>query len=195
MSHNSYVTDELVVPRVDDSDFSVVFSRVLAAIANVNKLGLRFVDHAVRSRLKVDRIEKFERVTSKDPEHPVIAACYKQLVEFRNDQDPLRLLESRNTTYPLAGLQINHFKRAIFQPCNEQTLAFDIPIHMVKAAFNIRDRNRLYESKGLLRRLLRASGLGVPNRANDYHQPNRRKSFHDIHSVLRGIHPQCSTLF
>ena len=41
MSHDSYVTDELVVPRVDDSDFSVVLSRVLAAIADVYQLGLR----------------------------------------------------------------------------------------------------------------------------------------------------------
>src|SRR6266700_7019013 len=194
MSRDSYVTDELVVPRVDDSDFSVVLSRVLAAIADVNQLRLWFVNHSVRSGLKVDRIEKFERVTSKDPEHPVIAACEKQLVEFRNNQGALRLLESRNTTYPLAGLQIHHFKRAVFQPCNEQTLAFDIHIHMVKAAFNIRDGN-LYESKGLLRRLLRASGLGVPYRANDYHRPNRRGSFHGIYSVLGGIYPQCSTLF
>src|SRR6266481_2922839 len=195
MSHDSYVIDVLVAPRVDDSDFSVGLSHVLTAIADVNQLRIWFVNHSVRSGLKVDRIEKFERVSSKDPEHPVIAACYKQLVEFRNDQGALRLPESRNTTYPLAGLQIHHFKRAVFQPCKEQTLAFDIHIHMVKAAFNIRDGDRLYESKGFLRRLLRASGLGVPNRANDYHQPNRRKSFHGIDSVLGGIYPQCSTLF
>src|SRR6266436_4899823 len=129
MGDDSYVTDELVSPRVDDSDFSVVLFRVLTAIADVNQLRIWFVNHSVRSGLKVDRIEKFERVSSQDPEHPVIAACYKQLVEFRNDQGALRLLESRNTTYPLAGLQIHHFNRAIFQPCNEQTLAFDIHIH------------------------------------------------------------------
>src|SRR5437660_4583342 len=114
MSHDSYVTDVLVAPRVDDSDFSVVLSRVLTAIADVNQLRLWFVNHSIRSGLKVNRIEKFERVSLKDPEHPVIAACYKQLVEFRNYQDTLRLLESGNATYPLAGLQIHHSKRAIF---------------------------------------------------------------------------------
>src|SRR5438309_7056527 len=148
MSHNSYVTDEPVVPRVDDSDFSVVLSRVLAAIADINKLRLRFIDHAVRPRLKLDRIEKFERVSSKNPEHPVIAACQEQLVEFRDEQGPLRLLESGDTAYPLSSLQIHHLKRSIFQARHEQSLALDVHIHVVKTAFDTRDGDCLYEPKG-----------------------------------------------
>src|SRR6266436_1860001 len=163
MSHDFNVTGELVVPRVDDSHFSVVLSRVLAAVADVHKLGLRFVNHAVRSRFKVDRIEKFERVASKYSDHPVIPACHEQLIKFRNVQDPLRLLEAGNAAHPLTALYIDHLQRAILQPRNEQALTLDIHIHMVKAAFDIRHGNRLRESKRLLRSLLRTSGFTAPN--------------------------------
>src|ERR1700674_3161495 len=122
---------------VDDSDFSVVLSRVLAAIADVHKLGLRFVNYAVWSGLKVNRIEKFERVPSKYSGHPVIAACQKQLIWFRDEQCSLRFLKSGDATHPLARLQVHHFKGAIFQPRNTQAFTFDIHIHMVKAAFDV----------------------------------------------------------
>jgi len=80
MRRDLYVTDDLVALGIDDSDFSVVFSSVLAAIADVNELGLWLVDYAVWSRFKMDRIEKFQRAPSKYAEHPVIAARQKQLI-------------------------------------------------------------------------------------------------------------------
>src|SRR5712691_10526406 len=107
MSHDLYVTDDLVVLGIDDSDSSVVFSSVFTPIADVNKLRLRFIDHAVRSWFEMDRIEKFERVPSKYAEHPVIAACQEQLVQFRDEQCSLRFLKSGDAADPLTSLQFH----------------------------------------------------------------------------------------
>src|SRR5712672_2714199 len=101
MSHDLYVTDNLVVLGIDDSDFSVFLPGVLAAIADINELRLRFIDHPVRSWFKMDRIQKLERVPSKYAEHPVIAACQEQLIQCRNEQRSLGFLEPGNAAHPL----------------------------------------------------------------------------------------------
>src|SRR5713226_5154323 len=77
MGANLDVADVLVVLRADDPDFSVVLSCVLAAIAHVNKLGVRLVDDAVGSRLELDRIEKLQSVAAKHSDHSVVAAFQK----------------------------------------------------------------------------------------------------------------------
>src|SRR5437588_4671586 len=180
MSNNSYITDDLVVLGIDDSDFSVVLSRVLAPVADVNELRLGFIDHAVRSQFKMDRIEKFERVPSEYSEHTVIAACQKQLIQFRHEQCPLCFLKSWDAAHPLASLQVHHLKGAIFQPRNKQAFTFDIHIHVVKAAFNIRDRNRLHESKWLLSTLLRKCNSAVCNEEAGSNQPDARNPVHSL---------------
>src|SRR5258705_8979857 len=108
MSGDLYGSNSFVFACVDDSNFAVVFSGVFASVADVYKLRMRFEDDAVRSHVKVDRIEKFERVRSKDPDHSVVPACHKQLVEIWKVQDPLRLLESGDAAHPLACLQIQY---------------------------------------------------------------------------------------
>src|ERR1700693_1991197 len=109
------------------------------------------------------RIEKLERVPSKYAEHPVVAACQKQLIQFRNEQCSLGFLKPGNAAHPLASLQVYHLKRTVFQAGNEQALAFDVHIHVVKTAFDIRQGNRLYESKRLLSALLRKSSRAICN--------------------------------
>src|SRR5882762_3422092 len=161
MSHNLYVPDDLVVLDIDDSDFSVIFSSIFTAISDVNKFRLRFIDQAVRSWFEMDRIEEYQRVPSKYAEHPVIAACQKQFIQFRNEQRSLGFLESGDAAHPLASLQVHHFKSAIFQPGNKQVFTFDIHIHVVKTAFDIRQGDRLYEPKRLLSTLLRNGNPAV----------------------------------
>src|ERR1700687_4698799 len=138
MSQDLYATDDLVVLGIDDFDFSVVFSSILAAISDVHEFGLRFIDHAVRSGLKVNRIEKFQRIPSKDAEHPVIATCQKQPVQLRNEQCSLRFLKSGDADHPLASVYVYDLKRTVFQARHEQALAFNIYIHVVETAFDIR---------------------------------------------------------
>src|SRR5260370_4430814 len=113
------IANVFVVLRIDDSDFSVVFSRIFAAVAYIDQLGIRFVDNAVGPRLKLDRIEKLESVAPKHPDHSVVAACQEQLVEFRYIQHPLSLLETGNASRPLPGSQIHHLKCAILQTGQE----------------------------------------------------------------------------
>src|SRR6266849_996807 len=180
MSHDLYVTDDLVDLGIDDSDFSVVLFRVLAPVTDVNELRLGFIDQVVRSQFKMDRIEKFERVPSEYSEHAVIAACQKQLIQFRHEQCSLCFLKSGDTAYPLASLQVHHLKGAIFQPRNKQAFTFDIHIHVVKAAFNIRDRNRLHESKRLLSTLLRKRNPAACNEADGSNYADVRNPVHRL---------------
>jgi hypothetical protein len=60
----------------------------------------------------------------------------------------LGFLKSGNAAHPLASLQVYQLKRTVFQAGNEQALAFDVHIHVVKTAFDIRQGNRLHESSG-----------------------------------------------
>src|SRR5258708_2888461 len=163
MSHNLYVTDDLVVLGIDDSDFSVVFSSVSTAISDVNKLRLRFIDHAVRSWLEMDRIEEFQRVPSKYAEHPVIAACQEQLIQFRDEQCSLCLLKSGDAAHPLASLQVLHLKGAIFQPRQETAFTLDIHINVDEPDLEIRQGDRLDEPKRLISNLLRKGNPAVSN--------------------------------
>src|SRR5260370_9360720 len=91
----------------------------------------------------MDRIEKFQRVPSKYAEHPVIAACQKQLIQSRDEQCSLRFLESGNAAYPLPGVYVYDLESTVFQARNEQPLALDIHIHVVEPAFDIRHADRL----------------------------------------------------
>src|SRR6267154_6371308 len=150
MSHNLYVPDDLVVLDIDDSHFSVIFSSIFTAISDVNKFRLRFIDQAVRSWFEMDRIEEFQRVPSKYAEHPVIAACQEQLIQFRDEQCSLRFLKSGDAADPLASLQVHHLKGGVFQPRNEQAFTFDIHIHVVETPFDIRQGDRLNQTKRLL---------------------------------------------
>src|ERR1700676_4591360 len=137
MSRDPYVTDDLVVPSVNDSDLAVIFSGILATVADVHEFRFWFIGNTVRPKFKMDRVEQFERVSSEYAEHPVIAARQKHLVQFRNKQSSLRFFKSGNAAHPLASLQVDYLKGSIFQPRNEQALAFDIHIHVVETAFHI----------------------------------------------------------
>src|ERR1035438_7759460 len=107
MSHDFNIAEAPILPCIDDSDLSVVLPRVLSTIPDVDKLRFRFVDNSVRSRLQVNRVEKFQSVPLKHSQHPVISAGHKQLLEFRDVQGALRLLESGKAAHPLTGLQIH----------------------------------------------------------------------------------------
>src|SRR5215471_19396198 len=119
MGRHSDISNMLVSFCVDDSDFPIVLTRVFAAIPDVDELGVRFVDNAVGTGFKLDRVEKVERVRLKDPQHGVVSAGYEQLIECRDEQRSLRLLESRDASHPLTGLQINDLQRAVLQSGDE----------------------------------------------------------------------------
>jgi hypothetical protein len=71
------VTDAHFIPCIDDSNFSVILTRILPAISDINELGVGLVDHAVGTRFKLDRVEKIQRVSSDNPDHGVVSACHK----------------------------------------------------------------------------------------------------------------------
>ena len=48
----------LVIPRIDDSDFSIVLTCILAAITDIRQPAVRFVDNAIGARFKMNGIEK-----------------------------------------------------------------------------------------------------------------------------------------
>src|SRR5437588_596421 len=113
MSSHPDLADMLGALRVNDSYFAIVFSCILAAITNIDQLGVGIVDDAVGPGVEVDRSDGLERVSLKYSDHSVIAACQKCLVKFWDKQDTLWFLESWQAPHPLRGFQVNHFKCAI----------------------------------------------------------------------------------
>src|SRR5712671_5973459 len=162
------VADVFVILRVDNSDFSVVLSSVLTTVADIDQLGIWFVDNSVGPRIKLDRIEQLKRVPSKHADHCVVAACQKQLVELRDVRCALRLLESGNAPRPFSRSQIHDFKGAILQPGQKKTLALDVDLHVIETAFHIWDRNSLNEPQGLSCAFLGNCERGARKNANNY---------------------------
>ena len=75
MGRHLDIADVFVGLRVKDSYFPIALSRILATIADIDQLRVWIVDDAVGSRFNLDRIQKLERVSSKNSHHSVVAAC------------------------------------------------------------------------------------------------------------------------
>src|SRR5215472_2928051 len=107
------IPNTFIIPCIDDSDFSVVLTSVLASISDIDEFAARFVDYAVGTRFKLDGVEKLKGVALKDPQHCIVSAGYEQLIELWNEQGSLRLLKSGNAAHPLASLQIHDLQCAV----------------------------------------------------------------------------------
>jgi hypothetical protein len=81
MSRDLNITDFLVGSRIDYPDFAKILTRILSAISHVEVLRVSITHNTVRTQIEVDGIQQSKGVTPKNPEHPIISTCNKELVE------------------------------------------------------------------------------------------------------------------
>src|SRR5215469_4385967 len=150
MGRDLDVPNVLVSRCIDDCHQTVVFPGILASVPHVDPLGIWIVYDAVGSEFQLQGVEKFQSVAMKHYQHPVIATGHEQLVEGRDVQNPLGLLESWNAACPPPLLKVDNFHRAILKSGNEKPLAVDVHPHMVEAAFDLRYSYCLNQPQGRL---------------------------------------------
>src|SRR5580700_1445721 len=119
MRRNLHIGDLRIFSGINDSDFAVIPSRVFAPVAYIQQLAAQVVRNTIRTKFKLNGVERRESIAAKDANHSIIAARNEKLVECRNVGDSLRLPESRNPARPLSRLQVHHLHRAIFKAGDE----------------------------------------------------------------------------
>src|ERR1700676_3692307 len=134
---------------VDDPDVAVVLTRILPAVSYIEKFAVGIVSDTVGTEFQLDLIQQAESVAAEYAEHPVITTGDEHLIERANIRDTLCFLKTGNSFQPFANAQIDHFQRAILEAGHEKPLSFDIDVHVVDAAINVWQGNRLNQPQGL----------------------------------------------
>src|ERR1700693_197947 len=151
MSCNLDVANFCVTFGTNERYFTVVFSRVLAAIPDVENLRMRIIRDTIGAQFQLDGINKFESVAAKNAEHSVVPARDKKLVERRHVRNALRFLETRNTSNPLPCPEADSLDGSVLQSRYEKALTFNIDVEVIESTLHVRYRNRLYKPQKLLR--------------------------------------------
>src|SRR5579863_10106256 len=100
MTCNLDVANFRVTFGINERYFSVVFSRVLADIPDVEDLRMWIIRETIGAQFQLDGIHEFESVGAKSADHSVIPARDKKLVEQRHVRNALGFLETWNTSNP-----------------------------------------------------------------------------------------------
>jgi len=152
------IAEVLIRLGVDYPDFAVVLTSILTAVSYIEEFGMGIVSDTVGTKIQLDRIQQVESVAAEYPEHPVISTSDEHFIEGWNVGNTLCFFETGYAFQPFGSLKIDDFERAILEAGHKEPLAFDIHIHVVNAAFDVRHGNGLDESKGSM--VLRM-GLGT----------------------------------
>src|SRR5712664_1230187 len=149
-----HVGDKLVVSRAtlwlqDTHTFIRIESCVLAAVAEVDEVGGGVIEKTVRIRLDLEVLNQPETLALENP-HMAIETGYVEFVEVAaQEQSVLGVLESREALDHLPSSQVHNFQRIVCNGGHEQALLFQIDAHVIQAAFDSRQRNRLHQPQRL----------------------------------------------
>src|ERR1700687_81539 len=131
------------------SAFIRIESRVLAAVAEVKEVGHGIIEEGVRIRLDLEVLNQPEGFALENPQM-AIEAGHIQFVEVTAQEERvLSVVESGETLGHLPACQVHNFEGIVCSGRHKQALLFQSDAHVIEAAFDSRQRNRLHQPERL----------------------------------------------
>ena len=124
MCRDLNVADVLISFGINESDFAVVLSSILPAVAHIKQVFMQVLDYAIGTQVQLDGVKQFKVATTEDAQHPVVSACDKHLIHGWHVGDTLGLFEPWNAARPLARLQVHYFHGPFSRPATKRRLPF-----------------------------------------------------------------------
>src|ERR1043165_8116881 len=134
------VADALAARRVDDAERS-------GAVAHVDAAGRRVVAHVVRVVGEFDALDSFIKRRVENVAGAAFRVGDVELVRFGNKADALRLAQAGDRVDAVARLEVYDLDRVVAERRDEEPLPFEIDGEVIDPAFNVGQRDGLYEAQ------------------------------------------------
>ena len=148
------------------------------SVANENLIRCRVITRIIGIARKPNSLQRLVRAPVEHSNGAIVAVGHENMIGFWCEGHALRFPQTENRINDFVRTEIEHFKSVVAQGAHKQSLTSHIDVEMIDAPMNIRQRDRLDQSKRRI--FLRISDLS----ADCQHESEKNNSSDHVEDLI-----------